>query len=267
MAVMFVHGVPASSGLWREVIRLVDRKDEVVAVDLPGMVTPPPPGWVADKDNYVWWLIGEIEALVQRNGGPIHLVGHDWGCLLTLRAASLRPELLRSVAAGNAPIDPHWPLHAWWQVWNEPGIGEDSLRTLLAPHAAQLMQSHGFTPEDAAACAFVTPFGQASILSLYRSARTIGADWSEDLAKIVVPSMLIWGIHDLVVPVEIGRRMATRMGAELVELESEHFWPYQQPAEAAAALTRLWTRAERSNATILTQSTADIHARLKRTAG
>jgi pimeloyl-ACP methyl ester carboxylesterase len=263
MAVMFVHGVPASSRLWRQIISIVDRQDEVVAVDLPGMVTPPPLGWVADKDNYVQWLIGEIEALVERSGGPIHLVGHDWGCLLTLRAASLRPELLRSVAAGNAPIDPHWPLHAWWRVWNEPATGEAAMKQLLAPHAAKLMVTHGFTPEDAAACAFVTPFGQASILSLYRSAQNIGTEWAADLAKIVIPSMLIWGIYDLVVPIEIGRRMASRIGAELVELESEHFWPYQQPAAAAAALTRLWARAERSNATILTQSATDIHARLQ----
>ena len=106
MAVLFVHGVPATSRLWREVIRLVDRDDEVLAVDLPGMAEPEPEGWIPDKDNYVNWLIGQIEAMVERNGGPIHLVGHDWGCLLTLRAASLRPELLRSVAAGNAPIDP-----------------------------------------------------------------------------------------------------------------------------------------------------------------
>ena len=55
---------------------------------------------VPHKDNYVRFVIERIEALHDR-GGPVHLVGHDWGCLLALRAASLRPELLRSVAAGN----------------------------------------------------------------------------------------------------------------------------------------------------------------------
>ena len=55
MAVLFVHGVPATSRLWREVIRLVDRDDEVLAVDLPGMAEPEPEGWVPDKDNYVNW--------------------------------------------------------------------------------------------------------------------------------------------------------------------------------------------------------------------
>ncbi len=260
MAVLFVHGVPATSRLWRDVIALVDREDEVVAVDLPGMAAPAPEGWVATKENYVRWLIGEIEALVERNGGPIHLVGHDWGCLLTLRAASLRPELLCSVAAGNAPIDPHWPLHAWWDVWNQPGEGERCLEELFAPHVVPLMMAQGFPEEDAAACGFATDHGRAAILSLYRSASKVGSEWAEDLARIVIPSMIIWGVRDLIVPVEIGRRMANRMGAEVVELDSDHFWPYRQPAAAVAALKRHWERAESGVSTILTQSIDDFSA-------
>ena len=48
--------------------------------------------------------------------------------------------------------------------------------------------------------------------------------------------------------------MATRMGAEMVELDSDHFWPYRRPAEAANALRRLWERSESAPATILTQT-------------
>ena len=254
MAVLFVHGVPATSRLWREVIRLVDRDDEVLAVDLPGMAEPEPEGWVPDKDNYVNWLIGQIEAMVERNGGPIHLVGHDWGCLLTLRAASLRPELLRSVAAGNAPIDPHWPLHAWWDAWNTPGVGEEVMKQVFQPNVVPVMTALGFPADDAACCGFATEHGHRNILGLYRSAPNIGHEWAEDLARIVIPSMLIWGNRDLIVPVEIGRRMATRMGAEMVELDSDHFWPYRRPAEAANALRRLWARSESAPATILTQT-------------
>jgi pimeloyl-ACP methyl ester carboxylesterase len=69
--------------------------------------------WTGTKDDYVAWLIEQIEAEHARTG-PVHIVGHDWGCLLVLRAASLCAELLRSVAAGNGPIDPRWPLHGVW---------------------------------------------------------------------------------------------------------------------------------------------------------
>jgi pimeloyl-ACP methyl ester carboxylesterase len=262
VAVLFVHGVPATSRLWRRVIELADRKDEVVAVDLPGMASPAPADWVSHKDNYVAWLIERIEDLAKRNGGPIHLVGHDWGCLLTLRAASLRPELLRSIAAGNAPIDPHWPLHAAWRIWLKPGIGERFMEEVIGPSTPRLTMM-GFPPDDAAHCGFSTAEGRKAILDLYRSAPGVGREWLEDLARIVIPSMLIWGIRDHMVPVEIGRRMATRIGAELVELDSDHFWPYERPEEAVHALKRLWARTEAKSETVLTQNIEGMLASMK----
>ena len=262
MAVMFVHGVPATSRLWKQVIALAGREDEVLAIDLPGMARPAPAGWLVDKDNYVAWLIEQIEAMHERNGGPIHLVGHDWGCLLTLRAASLRPELLRSVAAGNAPIDPHWPLHGMWDIWNRPGVGERFMEQMIGPNATDIMTGLGFPAEDAAHSGFATAQSRQTILDLYRSASDVGRQWSEDLGRIVIPSMLIWGVRDMIVPIEIGRRMAGRIGAEIVELDSDHFWPYEQPAAAVAALKRLWARAESKTETILTQDVAGYLAML-----
>jgi pimeloyl-ACP methyl ester carboxylesterase len=91
----------------------------------------------------------------------------------------------------------------------------------------------------------------------------IGRAWAPDLARIVVPSMLLWGVRDMIVPIEIGRRMAARIGAELVALDSGHFWPYEQPEQAAAALKRLWARAESTPETILTQNVDAYLALLK----
>jgi pimeloyl-ACP methyl ester carboxylesterase len=252
MTVLFVHGMPMTSSLWRPVIDLLDRED-LVALDLPGFRDPPPEGWVGTKEDYVGWLIDQIEAEYARTG-PVHLVGHDWGCLLALRAASLRPELLRSVAAGNGPIDPGWPLHGVWQVWNQEGTGEQWMED-LDPEGFTTMMIAGGMPEDVARDhSWNHSWNRDITLTLYRSASNIGIEWADDLTNIVVPSMLIWGERDLVVPVEFGRRMATRMGAEVVTLDAQHFWPAERPAEAAAALTRLWDRAESMPNTILTQT-------------
>lgn len=255
MPILFVHGVPATSRLWQPIIERLDRDDEVEALDLPGFAGDPPPGWVAHKDNYVRFVIERIEALHAR-GGPVHLVGHDWGCLLSLRAASLRPELLRSVAAGNGPIDPHWPLHGLWTEWMIPGQGEAMVDRLVESGGmADTLERMGYPPEDARHNSFVTPGNGRRILDLYRSAVDIGRAWAPDLARIVIPSMLVWGEEDLVVPIETGRRMAARMGAEVVALPANHFWPYEAPDLAVAALKRLWKRAEGRPHTILTQPT------------
>jgi pimeloyl-ACP methyl ester carboxylesterase len=256
MPVLFVHGVPATSRLWRPIIERIGRDDEVEAVDLPGFAADPPVGWVAHKDNYVRFVLERLQALHAR-GGPVHLVGHDWGCLLALRAASLQPELLRSVAAGNGPIDEHWPLHAHWREWMLPERGEAAMDRLVDTGGMrETLERMGFPPQDAAANSFVYPGNGRRILDLYRSAPDVGRAWAPDLPRIVVPSMILWGEMDTVVPIEIGRRMAARMGAEVVALPANHFWPYEAPDAAAAALQRLWTRAELRPFTILTQSSA-----------
>lgn len=258
MPVMFVHGMPSSSRMWTRLIESLDRQDEIVAVDLPGFRDSAPHGWVASKENYVSWLIDQIERLARRSG-PIHLVGHDWGCLLTLRAASLRPELLKTVTAGNAPIDEHYPLHGMWVKWNQMGEGERFMDEVLTPEAAeQMMIANHFPPEHAKDTIWKTRAGRQITLDLYRSAVGIGREWGPDLARIVIPSLLIWGLNDMLVPVEIGRRMAARMGAEVATLDAGHFWPYERPEEAAALMRRHFARADAWPETILSQQIDSI---------
>lgn len=258
MPVMFVHGMPSSSRMWQPIIDALDRTDEVVAVSLPGFDQPAPAGWIATKENYVSWLIEQIEAMHAR-GGPVHLVGHDWGCLLTLRAASLRPELLRTVTAGNAPLDEHWPMHALWQTWSEQGEGERFMREVLTPEVAtRMLTAVGFPPEHAATSLWSREDGRALTLELYRSSIGVERQWAPDLARIVIPSLLIWGERDMMVPIEIGRRMATRMGAAVEPLDAGHFWPYEKPQEAAALLRRHFARADAWPETILTQQVSSL---------
>jgi pimeloyl-ACP methyl ester carboxylesterase len=100
MPAVFVHGVPDTRQVWNAVISRLDRKD-VVTLSLPGFGCPLPAGFGATKEAYVEWLLGQL-AVIQ---GSIDLVGHDWGGLLVVRAVSLRPDAVRSWAAGGAPLD------------------------------------------------------------------------------------------------------------------------------------------------------------------
>ena len=91
---LFIHGVPDTPHLWEPLVAALGlQEQDYLAPALPGFGCPRPDGFSATKDAYADWLVGQMEAA----GGNVDIVGHDWGALLTLRAASLRPDLVRSL--------------------------------------------------------------------------------------------------------------------------------------------------------------------------
>jgi pimeloyl-ACP methyl ester carboxylesterase len=243
MPALMVHGNPDTSRLWDRVIdHLGEDHDEVVAVDLPGFAAPAPEGFARTKEGYVDWIVERLEELKTR-GGPVDLVGHDWGSLLVQRIASIRPDLLASVACGGAAVDVDYPWHPLAQVWQTPGEGERYMEEELTPEVgiAHLVEN-GVPQEDAERNAWLTPGGKDTILELYRSAVHIGTEWQPDLERLSVPALVIWGRHDPYVPLVWAERLAERMKAELVVLECGHWWPFERPQETAQALLRHWSR-------------------------
>ena len=107
MPAVFIHGVPETYRVWDH-IRATVVRDDTVALELPGFGCPTPTdwpgGWHATKEDYVAWVIAQLEALDARMT-PIDLVGHDWGCLIAQRVVSTRPDLIRTWACGSGPID------------------------------------------------------------------------------------------------------------------------------------------------------------------
>jgi pimeloyl-ACP methyl ester carboxylesterase len=241
MPAFLVHGNPDSSRLWDRVKQHLGAYDgEVVAGDLPGFKDPAPEGFPSTKESYVEWICQQCEAL----GGKVDLVGHDWGSLLVQRVASVRPDLLASVACGGATVDAGYEWHPLAQVWQTPGEGEKYMaEELTAEFGINHLVENGVPKEDAERNIWLNDYGKDSILKIYRSAIEIGAEWQPDLEQIEVPAMVIWGRTDPYVPLAFGEALATRMKGELVVLECGHWWPYERPEETAAALLRHWAAA------------------------
>lgn len=242
MPAFLVHGNPDSAHLWdRVTTHLTSYGDEVVAADLPGFAEPAPDGFPCTKEAYVDWIVEQLEGL----GGDVDLVGHDWGSLLVQRVASVRPDLLSSVACGGAAVDVDYPWHPLAQVWQTPGEGEKYMEEELTPEfGIEHLVENGVPREDAERNIWLTDYGKDSILKIYRSAVEIGAEWQPDLERLELPAMVIWGRTDPYVPLEFGERLAERMKGELVVLECGHWWPFERPEETAEALLRHWSAAK-----------------------
>ena len=184
------------------------------------------------------WLLGEL----RRQPAPIDLVGHDWGGLLVVRAVSVAPDLVRSWAAGAAPLDPDYEWHRAARAWQTPAVGEQVMAAMTPEALAANLAKNGVPADDAAEAArHVDETMKACILTLYRSAVTVGAEWTSDVARVAAPGTVIWGEHDPYAPHRFGARLAERTRARFVLLnECAHWWQLERPDDVAQTLEALW---------------------------
>ena len=162
--VVFLHGNPTSSYLWRNVIPHVARHGRCLAPDLIGMgASGKAPGGsyrFVDHSRYLdaWF---EALGLAER----VTVVGHDWGSALGFHWAARFPERVKALAYMEALVRPltwaEWPdnARAIFQAMRSPagesivleknvfverilpgavlrGLGEDEMRVYRAPWLA-----------------------------------------------------------------------------------------------------------------------------------
>ncbi|WP_454195253.1 alpha/beta fold hydrolase [Nocardia sp. Marseille-Q1738] len=216
MTVVFVHGVPEMASLWDGLRAHLD--NDSMALSLPGFGSARPESFAATKDEYADWLAAEL----RRIPGPIDLVGHDWGALLTYRIVTKYSLPLRSWVADVASImHPDYLWHELAQTWQTIGAGEEFMR-----------QS---TDIDAR-------MGRA-ILHLYRSATPNPyRDWGPDLKRTDAPGLVINPLQDPYDDCQRAAEVARQLGATFYLMpDAGHWWMAERPAAAAEALQDFWT--------------------------
>ena len=242
MPAVLVHGVPETSALWDGLVPLLGR-DDIVTLQLPGFGCPRPDGFGATKEEYVDWLIGELEAI----DGPIDLLGHDWGGGFVVRVVSLRPDLVRSWisdAAGLGDIEFEW--HDFAKIWQTPEEGEkfwsDQLATPVEERAG-IFELFGLSHDTAVKLAGMVDQTMAGcILPLYRSAMTVGVEWAPDFHDIPKPGLVLGATEDAFLALDKAEAGAKRAGARFELLPGlGHWWMLQDPGVAAPIIKDFWT--------------------------
>jgi pimeloyl-ACP methyl ester carboxylesterase len=243
MPAVLVHGVPETPAVW-DPLRARLHRDDVVALRMPGFGCPRPDGFGATKEEYVAWLVAELEALQVR--GPVDLVGHDWGGGLTVRVVSTRPDLVRSWVTDAAGVgDEEFSWHEFARIWQTPEAGERFFDERLAATARD--RARGFlrsgVPEDQA-LVMATALDRTMadcILALYRSAVDVGKEWAPAFREVPAPGLVLVPAEDAYLSADCARGGAARAGAAIAELDGlGHWWMLQDPALGAAILEEFW---------------------------
>ncbi|MCZ4551038.1 alpha/beta fold hydrolase [Gordonia rubripertincta] len=250
MTVVFVHGVPETAELWDGVRAALRHPSE--ALQLPGFASPAPAEFVGDKDAYVHHVLEQLATIP----GPIDLVGHDWGSLITARIATAFGSRIRSWAADIGALwhrDYVW--HDFALLWQASPQGEEWVaQTMREQRSAE---SEGFfavlgglgVPDDHAPGmreAFTEHMAR-SILGLYRSAApNIDADWNLASPVDLQPQgLILQAANDPFDDLERSTEVARALGAGVARLTGVgHFWMLQDPAGAADVVSSWIDRVE-----------------------
>lgn len=130
--ILFIHGNPTSSYLWRNIIPYVSDDGRVIAVDLIGMGKSDKPDIDYRFVDHAKYLEGFIEELELKN---VTLVIHDWGSGLGFNYAMQHEDNIKGIAFMEAIIMPEkWDefpaeFREIFENFRTPGIGEEMIMT------------------------------------------------------------------------------------------------------------------------------------------
>ncbi|MEO9968338.1 MAG: alpha/beta hydrolase [Hyphomonadaceae bacterium] len=243
MSVLFFHGVPDTSAVWQPLLgALAQNRIEAKTPKMPGFGTNYPEHFQPTKEGYLDWMFMQIEREADRTSAPVDIVAHDWGALLAQRAIVRRPDLIRSWAISGAVLDPDYEWHETAQKWQTPLLGE-LLMAITPKFALKRALVDGGLPESIAAKevrAWSRPMKQ-SILSLYRSAKTVAQDWTDDLDGLPDRGLIIWGEKDPYVGLSSARRFAERWSVPIhIEKDAGHWAIASRATSIADVLSQHW---------------------------
>src|ERR1700751_2041320 len=137
--VLFLHGNPTSSYIWRNIIPLVAPVAHCIAPDRIGFGQSGKPDIEYRFADHVRYL----DAFLANAGiSSAFVIAHDWGTALTFHLAARRPEFIR----GLAFMEFLGPLPTWEDF---PASGRETFRKFKTPGMGEkmILEANAFVEE------------------------------------------------------------------------------------------------------------------------
>ncbi len=246
--ILFIHGMPTSNQLWSGVIERLCGDFTCFAIDLPGFGDEPGEKYVS---NYLQRWADRIDALRSKHQiEKWHVVGHDAGSAVAVQYAHRYQERVRRLALLSPTLFPDLKPYYLLELLRKPVLGE-----LLAPVVNCAfwniaMRRSTRNQEGAvgpAHTSFQRPFmgleGSWQFMRTMRwgSPREILAEIPTYLPQLRMPTLLLHGSRDPVIPQTFVRRASTLLpNAQVLQVDSGHFIPLNRPTFVASTLGRFF---------------------------
>ena len=209
---VFIHGLFGTSGMYLKAGHLLAAEYRVFIVDLPGVGQSGRLNRHWSFEDYYKSLYGLFRAA---GLSRLNLIGHSFGGTIAMELAAKSPELIKNLILVNSlGIRLERPYLAW------------SKKTLRNVPQRRLSQVGEFFPE------FLKNLLMPHFRDLKKLIQIIVAtDISESARKIKVPTLLLWGTSDTMLPLDYGYNLKEIItNSRLIEVEGgSHYWLIQEP--------------------------------------
>jgi len=197
--VILLHGIGKNNKVWGNVISELTGKGgfRIMAIDLLGFGDSPKPDWLEYSiEDHTSAVINTLEKLKLNHKAIV--VGHSMGCLIAVRAAKLRPDLIKHLVLYEMPIFEGLPsnklaklrLAAFtgyykWVSNYEPRFDKKNLG-----YAYRLAQkTYGFSVDQETWHPFINSLKNTILKQSI----------SKDLKNLKIPIDVIYGSYDMLV--------------------------------------------------------------------
>lgn len=259
---LMLHGFPEYGGAWSELAPSLAQSFHCIAPDQRGYGqswAPDAVGQYAASE-----LVGDMAALIAEIGGPVTVLGHDWGAAVAYGLAMFRPELVdrliiangvhpvpfqRALAAGGAQSAASQYIPWLRREGSERALAADDFEKLLALFSAH-MDLGWLSGEKLAA--YKTEWGRPGRLKTmvhwYRASPLKVAEPGQpitdlpalplDRLRVPMPHLLIWGEGDTALLPEAseGLEAFAPLLTRVTIADADHWLHHQQPEAVARAI-------------------------------
>ncbi len=254
---LLVHGMGGGYENWREVIGPLARRYTVIAPDLPGHGASAPSNGDYSIGAHAAVLRDLLHALGHERAT---LVGHSLGGGIAMQLAYQFPEVaerLVLVASGGLGPEVSLVLRAaavpgselWINAtartasWLGPAVGRGLAAVRLRPSPDIAEVARGYA-------SLADPGRRAAFLATLRSVINVGGQRidASDLLYLTarVPTLIVWGARDAVIPVSHGERAHEAIPGSRLEIFDDvgHIPQLAAPARFVAVLERFLEKTE-----------------------
>lgn len=229
--VVFLHGIPTWSFLWRDIVPSIAEDRRVITPDLVGY------GNSAMEDGFDRSIRAQEvmleDLLSQLDAERVSIVSHDIGGGVALRYATHNPDVVGKLVCSNAVCYDSWPV-SFISDLGLPDTTETDLDDLEEQVSSAFSQGTYDDPDPEFVEGLTEPWlSEEGRTSLSRCAVATNTNHTTEIeyGDITADLCCLWGAEDSFQPIEYGERLAADTDGEVRALNEAYHWVMEDRTE------------------------------------